>query len=254
MEAFQSLILDGVLPVSEKSSLHSSAIVQGFGGGFVNAPLHNVTLKSALVSDNVVVGVCSHIPIKGVSFILGNDLAGGRVLATPEVIPIPAVSEVPNELAQKHPGVFPVCAVTRAMSKNDKSDSHVVDDSNCDITLSDTFVVELKSDHVERFGKVLPSHEQLVLEQNKDVSLSSLFEEAVSEDAIVDVSHGYFVSNSVLRRKWTPPNLSNQDDWGSVFQVVVPAEYRPEILHLAHDHCQLWGQTMLSWVYVLISP
>lgn len=137
--AFQSLILDGVLPFSEKSSLHSSAIVQGFGGGFVNAPLHNVTLKSALVSDNVVVGVCSHVPIKGVSFILGNDLAGGRVLATPEVIPIPVVSEVPDELAQKHPGVFPVCAVTRAMSKNDKSDSHVVDNSNCDITLSDTF-------------------------------------------------------------------------------------------------------------------
>jgi len=172
--AFQSLILGGVLPVSEKSALHSSAIVQGFGGGFVNTLLHNVTLTSALVSDNVAVGVCSHIPIKGVSFILGNDLAGGRVLATPEVIPIPVVSEVPDELAQKHPGVCPVCAVTQAREENDKSDSHV-DDSNGDSTLSD-HGEELKSDHGEKFGKMLPSHEQLVLEQNKVVIVIPLGE------------------------------------------------------------------------------
>lgn len=46
---------------------------------------------------------------------LGNDFAGGRVLAIPEVITIPIVSEGPDELAENHPDVFPVCAVSPAM-------------------------------------------------------------------------------------------------------------------------------------------
>lgn len=66
--AFQSIILEDALLFSEKSSLHSCAIVQGFGNDFVNVPLHNVTLKSDLVSGHGDLGVCSHIPIKGVSW------------------------------------------------------------------------------------------------------------------------------------------------------------------------------------------
>lgn len=31
--------------------------------------------------------------------------------------------------------------------------------------------------------------------------------------------------------------MSCQDDWSSVFQVVVSSAYRVDILHLAHDHC-----------------
>lgn len=34
-----------------------------------------------------------------------------------------------------------------------------------------------------------------------------------------------------------PPKMSTQDDWSSVFQVVVPTVYRPDILQLAHDLC-----------------
>lgn len=86
----------------------ASTLGKGFGKGFVNFPLHNILLKSDLVSGNVAVGVCPHFPIKGVSFILGNALACGRVLVTPEVVLMPLLSDVPDVLSQKHPEVFPV--------------------------------------------------------------------------------------------------------------------------------------------------
>ena len=38
-------------------------------------------------------------------------------------------------------------------------------------------------------------------------------------------------------RKWTSPKMSSQDDWSSVFQIVIPSSFRPDILRLAHDHC-----------------
>lgn len=41
----------------------------------------------------VPVGVCLCFPIKGVDFILGNDLAGGKILVMPEVTAIPVVTE-----------------------------------------------------------------------------------------------------------------------------------------------------------------
>ena len=96
--AFQSLILQDLLPFTDRSKLGSSALVQGFGGGYLSLPMHKLTLETGLVSGEVAVAVCSSLPIKGVSFILGNDLAGGRVLTAPEVVPFPVVSKRPDDL------------------------------------------------------------------------------------------------------------------------------------------------------------
>lgn len=62
--AFQSLILQDVLQLSDKSAVGSNAIVERFGGGHLSLPMHNINLESALVSGQVSVCVCSHIPIK----------------------------------------------------------------------------------------------------------------------------------------------------------------------------------------------
>ena len=70
--------------------------------------MHNLTLETGLVSGEVAVAVCSSIPIKGVSFILGYDLAGGRVPAAPEVVPFPVVSKRPDDLEKQYPEAFPV--------------------------------------------------------------------------------------------------------------------------------------------------
>ncbi len=107
--AFQSVILQDVLSFNEKSAQGSEVIVKGFGGGCLSVPLHNIHLQSDLVSGNVVVALCSHIPIDGLSFILGNDLAGGRVQVVPEVTSTPCKTDSPDELELAYPETFLVC-------------------------------------------------------------------------------------------------------------------------------------------------
>lgn len=67
----------------------------------------------------------------------GNDLAGGRVLAAPEVVPSPVISKSPDELEKKYPDTFSACVATRAMSRKDQGKS-----SDSEISHSDTFLTE----------------------------------------------------------------------------------------------------------------
>lgn len=77
--ASQSFILDAILPFSNETSCGSDVLVWGIKMSILKVPLHKVHLHSSLVSGLVRVGVRSQLPVKGVSFILGNDLAGGKV-------------------------------------------------------------------------------------------------------------------------------------------------------------------------------
>lgn len=86
---------------------------------FMGVSLHAIHSDSELVKGHVVVGVHRQFPIDGVSFILGNDLAGGKVLLNPQVTAV-HLSEHPDDSEQRFPKVFSVCAVTRAMSKGQK--------------------------------------------------------------------------------------------------------------------------------------
>lgn len=60
-------------------------------------------------------GMHSYFPMEGASLILGNDLAGGKVLVKLEVTAVPVVTDYPDSLARKYPAVFSACAVTRVM-------------------------------------------------------------------------------------------------------------------------------------------
>ena len=81
----QSLLLEGVLPLSVSTYTGESVIAQGIERGCVNVPLHKVNLVSDLVTGSVVVGTRPTLPIKDVSLLLENDLAGGKVAADPKV-------------------------------------------------------------------------------------------------------------------------------------------------------------------------
>ena len=74
--ASQSLLLEGILPLSNSSYTGSNVLLQGI----VSVPLHVVNLKTNLVSGPVMVGIRPSLPIQG---ILGNNLAGERVMANP---------------------------------------------------------------------------------------------------------------------------------------------------------------------------
>lgn len=69
-------------------SLGTQAPLLGVGG-FVNVPLHSVYLRSGIVTGQVSIEVKSTLPVAGGDFILGNDVAGGKVAPNPIVVDVP---------------------------------------------------------------------------------------------------------------------------------------------------------------------
>ena len=100
--AAQSFIFECVLPFPDTLATDYSVLVQGVEMGCMEVPLFNVELESDLISASVVDGVRPSLLVKGVSFILGNDLAGGKVMPNPVISKEPRVEE-PDGLSEKYP-------------------------------------------------------------------------------------------------------------------------------------------------------
>lgn len=115
--ATQSLIVESSVPCGSDSATGESVIIQGVTGSFVSIPLHRIHLTSGLVSGPVEVGVVPSLPMKGISMLLGNELAGGRVIPHPKVVSEPVASVDTENIEEENPGIFPSCAVTRAQAR-----------------------------------------------------------------------------------------------------------------------------------------
>jgi len=112
----QSLVLDDVLAFSSQSDTGMTVLLQGVELGTYNVPLHKICLKSALVKGPVVIGVRPFLSVKRIDLILGNDLAGGKVVASPQVSQMPCDDEMMLN-TREIPKLFSTCAVTQAMSR-----------------------------------------------------------------------------------------------------------------------------------------
>ena len=133
--ASQPLILADILPFSEKTSSETSVLIQGVVCGFINVPLHNIYLSSDLVTGLMAVGIRPSLPFKGVHLLLGNDLAGDKVVVDPLLTNTPCVDQLPDRLEQEILELYPSCAVTRAMAKKAKQNNGMQD-----INLADTLI------------------------------------------------------------------------------------------------------------------
>jgi hypothetical protein len=102
---------------SEESFSGESVLIQGVECGLVKVPLHHVNLTSDLVSGPVTVGVRSVLPVDGVHLLLGNDLAGDKVVVNPIVTDKPVLEEVYDPIIEDVLHLYPACAVTRAMAQ-----------------------------------------------------------------------------------------------------------------------------------------
>ena len=287
--ASQSLLLADVIPLSEKTSSGQSVLIQGVECGLISVPLHHIDLQSDLVSGPVTVGVRSSLPIEGVHLILGNDLAGDKVVVNPVVTEKPEVGAVIDPIEEEIPDLYPSCAVTRAMArKATRSEAPERKCSNSDFTydLTDTFLTSLYDESDQHRSeaqiasskqKSLPrsntaqvpekqgactkaaltqdkdsnepsvhipsdddksqdfSTKKLILEQQKDSSLSSLLENVIPEDEISSVPCCYYKKNGVLMRKWRPPDAPVDAEWTVKHQIVLPKPYRKEVLMMAHE-------------------
>ena len=243
--ASQSLLLCDTLSFSEESSVGASVLIRGINcSEYSPVPLHTVYLKSNLVSGPVKVGIQPSLPFEGVHLILGNDLAGDKVVVNAVVTEKPCLEQSPDPVEKEIPGLYPACVVTRAMSKKKEN-------SDDEITLADTVfsqVLEgesIKSSVSESIEAVAEdslsekadkmSTSQLIAEQHKDPELSSLFSRIVDENEVSQNPVCLFTKNGVLMRKWRPPDVSVEDEWAVKHQIVVPKTYRQEILSMAHE-------------------
>jgi len=252
--ASQSLLLEGVLPLAGKTS-DANVGIAGVECGHLIAPLYKVHLKSHFFDKDVAVGVVPKLPIGGVSFILANDLAGEKVFAKPQtnvaILSTPDLNDG-EQLAEDDMGVFPACAVTRAMREagrvgNDPptaaraSRCMFVKGKVCgngnnvrgdDRTSSCNHETDAGDDKLSGFPV---DKGRLVDQQKCDAELCKIAELAGSENDVSDIPVGYYKKGGVLMRKWRPRHVAAGDEWHVIHQVVVPKPYRSQILSLAHD-------------------
>ena len=214
-------------------------------------------MSSDLVTGLVAVGIRPPLPFKGVHLLLGNDLAGDKVVVDPLLTSTPCVDQPPDHIEQKIPDLYPSCAVTRAMAKEAK-----INYGMQDIDLTDTLIGQFFNDEIS--NSLSPSQSdiqtdfdtsrsntdlspsisndqlsgsQLCKEQHSVPEISPLFERALDENEISQVPVCYYVKNDILMRKWCLPDVSAEDEWTVNHQIVnvVPRIYHPEILNLAHE-------------------
>ena len=253
--ASQSLILADILPFSEKTSSSTSVLIQGVECGTVNIPLHHVNLSSDLVTGLVVIGITPSLPFKGVHLLLGNDLAGDKVVVNPLVTDTPNIGQTYDPIEQEIPDLYPSCAVTRAMAKK-----AILKDSNFDTDLTDTFIGQYFNNEIKKSldpslsdtqtdssmschspprsndqGHDMLSKSQLIQEQQTDPEISKLIFRALPEDEISQVPMCYYIKNGILMRKWRPYDVPADDEWAVYHQIVVPKSYHHEILSIAHE-------------------
>ena len=253
--ASQSLILADILPFSEKTSSGTSVLIQGVECGTVIISLHHVNLSSDLVTGLVVIGITPSLPFKGVHLLLGNDLAGDKVVVNPLVTDKPNIGQTDDPIEQEIPYLYPSCAVTRAMAKK-----AILKNSNSDIDLTDTFIGQYFNDEIKKsldlslsdtqtdlsmschspLGSIDQGHDtlsksQLIQEQQTDPEISKLIFRALHEDEISQVPMCYYIKNGILMRKWRPFDVPDDDECAVYHQVVVPKSYRHEILSIAHE-------------------
>ena len=253
--ASQSLILADILPFSEKTSSGTSVLIQGVECGTVNIPLYHVNLSSDLVTGLVVIGITPSLPFKGIHLLLGNDLAGDKVVVNPLVTDTPNIGQTDDPIEQEIPDLYPSCAVTRAMAKK-----AILKNSNSDIDLTDTFIGQYFDNEIKKsldpslsdtqtdssmschpsprsidHGHDTLSKSQLIQEQQTDPEISKLNFRALPENKISQVPIGYYIKNGILMRKWRPYDVPADDEWAVYHQIVVPKSYRHEILSIAHE-------------------
>ena len=245
--ASQSLILADILPFSEKTSSGTSVLIQGVECGTVNIPLHHVNLSSDLVTGLVVIGI--------IHLLLGNDLAGDKVVVNPLVTDTPNIGQTDDPIEQEIPDLYPSCAVTRAMAKK-----AILKNSNSHMDLTDTFIGQYFNNEIKKSldpslsdtqtdssmscqssprsidqGHDILSKSQLIQELQTDPEISKLIFRALPEDKISQVPMCYYIKNGILMRKWRPYDVPADDEQAVYHQIVVPKSYRHEILRITHE-------------------
>ncbi len=239
--ASQSLLRSSVLPQAQQKS-NKQVLVQGIDGNYLPCALKEVFLQSELVSGCVTVGLWDTLPVEGVDLLLGNDLAGDRVTATP--LPIvsctPSDSDPTDSVCGEFPEVFHACAVTRAQNLHKRQaqvQASACRPQDCEAemySLYDTFMQGI--DDSSSFGSQVPvTRERLIQAQQEDDSLLKIKRLAVTDSEEFDGEPQFLYDEGVLLRKWRPSVCVATGSSNVVTQIVLPLPYRDKILKMGHE-------------------
>lgn len=237
--ALQTLLLEGVVPTRETGK----RIMISSLWGVCSVPLVETYLWSSLYVGPALVGVVKTLPVPGVQLLLGNDLAGGRVIPTPILSEHPEKSFSTLQLEESCPDLFPVCAVTRSMNARcatpaDEMDALAEDNSELpgevNFNLEELFNLEQEPNTEVSVDVDTGGREALVAAQRADVELQRLREDLEDEKCL---KSDYYLDRDVLMRRWAPSTVPEEDvSWSTVHQVIVPKRYRNDIISVAHDN------------------
>ena len=192
--ATQTLIVEGALPLSRETATGATMLIQGVGLAPVSVPLHTVYLRCGLVTGPVVVGARPSLPVQGISLLLGNDLAGSKVIPGLAVDNNPKLTKDVDKLDSLIPGLFPACAVIRAATRRAASQSgHTMQSEQSDGSAPSPQVADetmLKDVHNkgttcttdDHVNAVKSTREQLIQAQEQDAELRPLIDDVVSEE------------------------------------------------------------------------
>ena len=75
----------------------------------------------------------------------------------------------------------------------------------------------------------------LISSQESDPTLAGVRERILSESEAAMTRVCYYKKDGMLMRKWSPLDMPASDEWRVVSQIVVPEEYRMDVLRLAHE-------------------
>lgn len=233
-----------------------SIIVAGIPG-IARYPLCSVYLECGFITGQVTLAVVDSLRVANVSIVIGYDLAGDQVTPSPIVSAVPTLDNNTLELEQNHPKLFPVCAVTRSMSKA-LAEAPVTENTNfvsdldhpkdgCDpltgeYTLADFFdgntAASLPSSsrpELLTFGSTPVTREKLIFEQSRDPELEVFFDHHLEGTDVDKASNCFYLQSGVLMRKFRPLHVPSSHTWETVHQIVVPKPLRQDIVRIAHD-------------------
>ena len=250
--AAQSVLIKSAVPFLDECYTGDFVVLNGVGGT-VTVPLCQMFLKTDLLAKPVIVAIKEQLPVDGVTFLMGNDIAGNLVVPDPVVCSKPLEVDPMAELVKHDPDLFPVCAVTRSQSKkilkvNSDEPAHSREkEGDFEYNLCGLFSESnVKEANIDKCGvdssggkdlnNVPVTRQMLITQQNSDNSLSPLLQKAVTEAESESEPRCYYVKGGVLMRKFRPPDVPSSESWNVIHQIVVPLCYRDMVLSIAHDH------------------
>ena len=140
------------------------------------------------------VGIRPSLPFKGVHLLLGYDLAGDKVVVNPVLTTMPCIDQPTDPIEQEIPGLYPSCAVTRAMAKKTKQNDGEID-------LTDTFLGQsFKHEIINSLSPSLSGKQTDLIDKSESSHYSSVLNVQGQGHDLVS-SHN-FIRNSIMILKF----------------------------------------------------